>query len=181
MMNDVLLLKLLQTKDKHALKYLFDTYFESLCRYMYIYLKNEEDAQEIALDIFMYLWENSERIEIRLSFKAYLFQAARNRCLNALRNKKTTIALDEISEYDHLPTDISSTLEVDELNHLIEEAILSLPDKCQEVFVKSRKEFLTNQEIADSMEISVKTVEAQITKALKRIKEILGEQYYYLF
>ncbi|MGL5786168.1 MAG: RNA polymerase sigma-70 factor [Bacteroidales bacterium] len=180
-MNDILVIKLLQNRDKQALKYIFDTYFESLCRFMFVYLKDEKDAEEIALDIFMYLWENSERIDIKISLKAYLFQAAKNRCLNAIRDKKATLAIDNIQEYEYLQADISSTLEIEDLNRLIEEAILSLPDKCQEVFVKSRKEYLSNQEIADSMDISVKTVEAQITKALKRIRETLGEQYYYLF
>ena len=74
-----------------------------------------------------------------------------------------------------------TTLEVEELNRLIAEAIHSLPDKCRDVFRKSREENLTNQEIADEMQISVKTVEAQITKALKRIKGFLDEQYFYLF
>lgn len=180
-MNDILVIKLLQQKDKQALKYIFDTYFKSLCHFMFVYLKDEKDAEEIALDIFMYLWENSERIDIRISLKAYLFQAAKNRCLNAIRNKKSTIAIDSVQEDEYLQADISSTLEAEDLNRLIEEAILSLPVKCQEVFVKSRKDYLSNQEIAESMDISVKTVEAQITKALKRIRETLGEQYHYLF
>lgn len=180
-MNDILLLKLLQSNDKQAFKYLFDTYFESMCRYMFLFLKDKQDVEEIALDIFMYVWENSEKLDIKVSFKAYLFQAARNRCLNAIRDKKETMSLENENEYAHLQTHIVSTLEIDELNNLIQEAILSLPDKCREVFVKSRQEHLSNQEIADEMQISIKTVEGQITKALKRIKETLGEQYYYLF
>ncbi len=180
-MNDILLLKLLQTGDKQAFKFLFDTYFESLCRYMFFYLKDKQDAEEIAMDIFMYIWENCEKIEIKISLKAYLFQAARNRCLNALRDRKESYSLEENEQYEHLRTEICSTLEIDELNHLIEEAVLSLPEKCREVFIKSRHEQLSNQEIAEALQISVKTVEGQITKALKRIKEFLGDQYYYLF
>ena len=71
--------------------------------------------------------------------------------------------------------------EIEELNRLIEEAVCSLPDKCGQVYRKSREEGKTNQEIAGEMGISVKTVEAQITKALKHIKKFLGEQYTYLF
>ena len=70
---------------------------------------------------------------------------------------------------------------MEELNRLIQEAICALPDKCREVFLKSRHENMSNQEIATDMNISVKTVEAQITKALKRIKKFLGEGYAYLF
>lgn len=179
-MDDILLLKLLKTGDKQAFKYIFDAYFSSLCRFMYLYLSNKQEAEEIAIDLFMHLWESQENIEIKLSIKAYLFRAARNRCLNALRDRKTTLSLDDI-EFCDLQTDENNRLEVEELSHLIEEAVFSLPGKCKDVFLKSRTENLTNQEIADDMNISVKTVEAQITKALKRIRAFLGEQYYYLF
>lgn len=180
-MNDIFLLRLLKSGDRQAFKLLFDTYFESLCRFMYIYLDNKQDAEEIAIDIFMYLWENRERVEIKLTFKGYLFQAARNRCLNALRDRKSMLAIDDISGNEIPQADTSNSLEMEELSKLIEEAVLSLPNRCHEIFRKSREKKLTNQEIADEMNISVKTVEAQITKALKRIREFLGEQYYYLF
>lgn len=178
--DDILLLKLIQSGDEHAFKYLFDTHFVSVCRFMNVYLDNTQEAEELALDIFLYIWEHSQTIELKLSLKAYLFRAARNKCLNCLRDRKITLSLDEVSEAKQTEIEPSS-LEIDELSHLIEEAICSLPDRCQEVFRKSREENLTNQKIADDMQISVKTVEGQITKALKRIKEYLGEGYTYLF
>ncbi len=72
-------------------------------------------------------------------------------------------------------------MELEELNRLIEEAICSLPDKCREVFRQSRQENLTNKEIAEKTQTSVKTVEAQITKALKHIRRYLDGKYSYLF
>lgn len=177
--DDILLLKLIQSGDEQAFKYLFDTYFVSLCRYMHLYLDDRQEVEELVLDLFMYVWEHREHINIHLSLKAYLFQAARNKCLNCLRDRKQTLSLDEVG--DVFKDETASALEVEELNRLIAEAILSLPDKCRNVFRKSREENLTNQEIADEMQISVKTVEAQITKALKRIKGFLDEQYFYLF
>ena len=78
-MNDIFLLQLIRNSDKQAFKYIFDTYFPALCRYMYLYLGNKQEAEEIASDIFMSVWENREKLEIRLTFKAYLFQAAKNR------------------------------------------------------------------------------------------------------
>lgn len=177
--DDILLLKLIQSGDEHAFKYLFDTYFVSLCRYMHLYLDDQQEAEELVLDLFMYVWEHRERIHISLSLKAYLFQAARNKCLNCLRDRKQTLSLDEVG--DVFKEEGDSTLEMEELNRLIAEAIHSLPDKCRDVFRKSREENLTNQQIADQMKISVKTVEAQITKALKKIKCFLDEQYFYLF
>lgn len=178
--DDILLFKLIQSGDEHAFKYLFDTYFASLCRYMNLYLDNTQEAEELALDIFLYIWEHSRDIEVKLSLKAYLFRAARNKCLNCLRDRRATLSLDEVGETSQTNTDFPS-LEIEELTHLIQEAICSLPERCREVFRKSREESLTNQEIADDMQISIKTVEGQITKALKRIKEFLGEGYTYLF
>ena len=72
--DDILLLKLIKEGDEHAFKHLFDNYFTPLCRYINIYLDNFAEAEELALDIFTYLWENREQVDIRLSFKAYLFR-----------------------------------------------------------------------------------------------------------
>ena len=180
-MDDIFLLQLIKNGDKQAFKYIFDTYFTALCRFMYLYLGNTQEAEDIASDILASIWENRKKLEIRLTFKAYLFQAAKNRCLNAIRDRKATVSLGDINGQDTPQVNVTDSLETEELNHLIQEAILSLPDKCREVFLKSRTNNLTNQEIAESMDISVKTVEAQITKALKQIRKFLGEQYYYLF
>lgn len=180
-MDNIFLLQLIKNGDKQAFKYIFDTYFTALCRFMYLYLGNTQEAEDIASDIFASLWENRKKLEIRLTFKAYLFQAAKNRCLNAIRDRKATVSLDDINGQDAPQVNVTDALETEELNNLIQEAILSLPDKCREVFEKSRTKNQTNQEIAESMDISVKTVEAQITKALKQIRKSLGEQYYYLF
>mgnify|MGYP002704654806 FL=1 len=180
-MDDIFLLQLIKNGDKQAFKYIFDTYFTALCRFMYLYLGNTQEAEDIASDILASIWENRKKLEIRLTFKAYLFQAAKNRCLNAIRDRKATVSLDDINGQDTPQVNVTDSLETEELNHLIQEAILSLTDKCREVFLKSRTNNLTNQEIAESMDISVKTVEAQITKALKQIRKFLGEQYYYLF
>ena len=128
----------------------------------------------------MNLWEGRADLTLKISFKAYLFQSARNRCLNALRDEKDTVPIEGGEEYGYaLAADTS--VEMEELNRLIEEAVCSLPNKCGQVYRKSREEGKTNQEIAGEMGISVKTVEAQITKALKHIKKFLGEEYTYLF
>lgn len=178
--DDILLLKLIKQDDEKAFKHLFDTYFVSLCRFMSLYLRDKHEVEEIALTIFMNLWENRATLVIKISFKAYLFQAARNRCLNALRDEKVTVPIEE-SENGIYDLSADTSVEMEELNRLIEEAVCSLADKCQQVYRKSREEGKSNQEIADEMNISVKTVEAQITKALKHIKKFLGSQYTYLF
>lgn len=164
--DDILLLQLIKQDDEKAFKHLFDTYFVSLCRFMSLYLRDKQEIEELALSIFMNLWEGRADLTLKISFKAYLFQSARNRCLNALRDEKDTVPIEGGEEYGYaLAADTS--VEMEELNRLIEEAVCSLPDKCGQVYRKSREEGKTNQEIAGEMGISVKTVEAQITKALK--------------
>jgi RNA polymerase sigma-70 factor (family 1) len=173
--NDILLLKLIKDDNEVAFKHLFDSYFVSLCRYANFYLKEEPVSEELVLDIFLYIWENRKYLEIKTSLKSYLIKSVRNKCLNYLRDKKDTLSLDYI-ETDQWIED-NQSLELDELVQFIEEAITSLPDKCKEVFNKSRFENLSNKEIASQMQISTKTVEAQITKALKVIKKHISRNF----
>ncbi len=174
-MDDVFLLKLIQQEDKQAFKYIFDLYFVSLCRFIRVYVHNNHISEEIALDIFTNVWEKKENIEIRISWKAYLFQSARNRALNYLRDNERFINVSDWSAYDKPEND--PTVELRELELLIQEAVCSLPARCGEIFRKSRMEYLTNKQIADELQISIKNVEAQITKALKLIRQYLGDSY----
>lgn len=171
--DDILLIRLIQLGDEKAFNYIFDIYFVAMCRFGYFYLNSQEEAEEIALDIFIHLWEKRMKLNIQLSLKSYLFQSMRNRCLNAIRDRKKTCSLEDVKE---LQQEEYPFLEMEELNRLIEEAILSLPEKCRLIFRKSREGQQTYQEIAAEMNISIKTVEAQISKALKKIKEYLGNK-----
>ena len=177
--DNILILRLIKEGDRLAFRHLFETWFTPLCRFMHLYISEKTVVEELVLDLFMHIWENRQTLQIQVSLKSYLFQAARNRCLNELRKQKNTVSLDEISG-EIIDAGVYS-LEETELQNLIQEAVLALPDKCREVFDLSRNESLSNREIADRMNISVKTVEAQITKALKRIKNFLGEAYFYFF
>jgi RNA polymerase sigma-70 factor (family 1) len=177
--DDILLLKLIREGDKLAFRHLFESYFTPLCRFMHIYVHETALVEELALDIFIYIWENRKILSIQISLKAYLFQAARNKCLNVLRKEKLTVSLEQ-TEIDVEETN-GLSLETEELYQIIQEAVLALPEKCKEVFQLSRNENLTNQQIATQLNISIKTVEAQITKALRRIKESLGDSYTHLW
>ena len=128
-------------------------------------------------EVFTNLWEKRDTIEHDRSPKSYLGTAVRNRCLNYLRdNKKYDDGMLEIEglgedniyeETDHLVTD--------ELKVRIDEAVNSLPEKCREVFIRNRMENKKYQEIAEEMKLSVKTVEAQMSKALKVMREKLSD------
>lgn len=177
--DDIFLLRRIREEDEIAFKYLFDTYFTVVYRIAYFYLKNEAISEEIALDVFTIFWERRKTIEIRLSIKSYLIASARNRSLNYLRDHEQELSTDRLSPFD--PAIEEHPMEMKELEQLIDEAIYALPDKCRQVFVKSRMENRSNKEIASELNITTKTVEAQITKALKHIKAHLGTSYQYLF
>lgn len=118
--DDILLLQLIKQDDEKAFKHLFDTYFVSLCHFMSLYLRDKQEIEELALSIFMNLWEGRADLTLKISFKAYLFQSARNRCLNALRDEKDTVPIEGGEEYGYaLAADTS--VEMEELNRLIEE------------------------------------------------------------
>lgn len=178
--DDILLLKLIKQGDQIAFKHLFYQYMDSLERFITFYIHDREKSQELVLDIFTYIWENRERFEIKLTLKAYLFQSARNKAFTYIRDKKIPVYLDDVCPQE-IGEDYNSELEVQELHQLIEEAVCLLPEKCKEIFRKSREENLTNKEIAAQLHLSEKTVEGQITIALRKIRTYLGDSYSYLW
>lgn len=174
--DDILLLKLIKQGDQIAFRHLFYQYADSLERFITYYIHDREKSQDLVLDIFTYIWENRQNFEIKLNLKAYLFQAARNKSFTYIRDKKIPVYLEEMEGME-IVQNYDSELELQELHHLIEEAVSLLPDKCREIFRKSREENLTNKEIAGQLHISEKTVEGQITIALKKIRIHLGDSY----
>ena len=120
------------------------------------------------MDTFTHIWQHAGELRISTSVRAYLFRAVRNRALNRLRDERTGKGPEPLFTNPE-----ALQLEADEMLLLIAEAVSQLPDRCREVFRKSREEGLSNAAIANQMRISVKTVEAQITKALRRIRETL--------
>lgn len=177
--DDLFILQLIKAGDQLAFKHLFELYFVPLCRFVHLYVSDRKAAEDIVVDIFAGIWEKRETWQVQLSIKAYLFQSARNRALNYLRDTERFISTSDFSSLEHFEND--ETLETRELQRLIEEAISSLPPKCREIFVKSRTENLSNKEIAGQLQITVKAVEAQITRALKQIRLYLGDTYTYLW
>mgnify|MGYP001511663765 FL=1 len=177
--DDLFILKLIKAGDRLAFKHLFELYFTPLCRFVHLYMKKPGAAEDIVVDIFASFWERRETLQIQITLKAYLFQSARNRALNYLRDNERFISTDDFSSLERFEND--ETLETQELQRLIHEAIFSLPPKCRDVFNKSRMDNLSNKEIAEQMNISVKAVEGHISRALKQIRAYLGDAYHYLW
>lgn len=167
----------LKKGDKSIFKEIYHEFYIPLCYYCLRYVEEIEDSEEIVQDLFLKLWDKREELEINSSLKAYLYRSVQNYALNYLSKKKTkekylSIQGRQLSNtYDngHLK------LEEDELRAILKHAILQLPEKRRRIFELSRFDGMKYVNIASQLSISVKTVEAQMTKALKYLRIVLKD------
>lgn len=132
-------------------------------------------AQDIVQDVFTKLWDKRENVTIDTNEKSYLFQAVKNRSLEMLRKRKNDV---EVSKADYNNINFgNSGIEEEAKNYMLKEflykSIRQLPPKCQEIFVMNKVNGLTYNEIALDLDISVKTVENQIGKAYRKLRELM--------
>ncbi|MFA5972807.1 MAG: RNA polymerase sigma-70 factor [Lentimicrobiaceae bacterium] len=156
---------------------LFRSHFSGLCYFAQKYVKDFETAREIVQDAFISLWEKRETIDMERPVKSYLTMIIHNKCTNYLRdNRKFDTYILNIENLLDVPeNEGSDSLVEEELKQKIEASIAELPEKCREIFVMNRYENLKYIEIADKLQISVKTVETQMSKALKHMRISLAE------
>lgn len=167
-----------QMKDEdsqRAFKGFFDLTYDRLFRVAYYYVKREEWAQEIVLDVFERLWEQRDRLPEVKSIEDYCFIMTRNASLNYLEKESRNIATstDTFHESDKQADSPEETLISEELFARYVKALDRLPSRCREIFIRVREEKQSYAEVADALGISVKTVDAQLQKAVKRLKEML--------
>ncbi len=163
--------------DKNSFELIFRTDFKGLCFHAMRYVKDFETSEEIVQEAFLSLWEKRDNIDMAQPVKAYLITTIRNKCLNWLRdNKKFNTDMLHFEEYipDHEYVSTDKLVEA-EILKTINNAIHELPEKCREIFTLSRFGNLKYQEIADQLQISVKTVETQMSKALQHMRIRLKE------
>ena len=173
---DTILVNRLREGDKVALTELYNIYWQSLFMYAYNVLKDRELCEDIIQDIFMNIWNNREKLQIKISLRSYLYACARYHVFNQFRKNKDKIHveffndLDKRFQYTTPETEMMHKELVQQINAVIE----TLPEKCQLVYKLSREEQLSHKEIADRLYISPKTVENHITKALQIIRLTTG-------
>lgn len=152
---------------------LFKQNFAPLAGFAMKYVHDLDTAKNIVHEAFIALWEKLDDLPDDTNYRSYLYTSTRNRCLNFIRDQKKTVEIDSVR--DSIAPQTSDHLEVKELETEIALAISSLPEKCREVFEASRMEGLKYADIAKKMNISTKTVEAQMSKALRILRENLGD------
>ena len=170
--EDDVILDLLSKGDQKFIDLLFDKYYTYLCNVVYRVINDADYAEDIAQEIFTDIWRKRESINIQTSLRAYLRRASVNRSLNHIRKQRMKFDENEeaIIDIESNTIDGQQELEKDELEQRIHDCINGLPPKCKLVFSLSRFENMSYQEIADHLEISIKTVENQISKALRILR-----------
>lgn len=163
--------------DQRAYESLFRAHYAALCGFAHKLLGDRDMAEEVVQNIYVQLWEKRDSIGVATSAKSYLYTATRNACLNHLDHLKVRNRFAEavqampVAQAD----DAAAELELQELQARLHHAIDQLPERCREVFVLSRFESLKYDEIAQRLAISPRTVEVQIGKALKFLRDHLRD------
>jgi len=166
---------LLAQRDEIAFEQVFKTHFKRLHAYAFTILRDEVEAEEMVQQVFFKLWERNETLSLSGSVSAYLYRAVHNESLNYIKHQKVRsnhqlhVAYSMKNEFEHPAKKVMAG----ELEKKIYSALNELPEQCRTIFQMSRFDELKYREIADKLGISVKTVENQMGKALKLLREKL--------
>jgi RNA polymerase sigma-70 factor (ECF subfamily) len=155
----------------------FKSHFKQLHAYALTILREDEVAEEITQNVFYKLWNKKDVIDITSSVTAYLYKTVYNDCLNHLKHQKVRKAHSKYVHYfgEQSANNISSSIQLTELQQRINEALNALPEQCRTIFQMSRFEELTYKEIAEQLGLSVKTIENQMGKALRIMRAELAD------
>lgn len=174
--NDVLI-ESLRSGDEKAFTYLIDNYHHRLCIYANSLIKNVYSAEDIVQNVFVRTWEQRSRLRPNHSIKSFLYKSVYNEFIDQYRKNQSLFSLEK-----NYHEDLNAILQEEDSESFerilkaVNKEIQNLPPKCKEVFMLSKQEGLTNIEIAEHLEVSIKTVEAQITKAFSILRDSLEEK-----
>ncbi|MGL1885931.1 MAG: RNA polymerase sigma-70 factor [Reichenbachiella sp.] len=160
--------------DQAAFEELFNFFYKDMCRFCLKYVRDEIVAEEIVQNLFLYIWEKRNSIKITSSVKAYLYTAVKNRSFNYIKlqlpKEQNKIDIDEYGVLEVVEENKEDEMVMEELKRQVSAAISDLPPKCQMIFNLSRNSGMTYKEIAEELDLSVKTVENQVGVALRKLR-----------
>ncbi len=177
--NDLLLFQQVKNGAFSAYEIIFKRYYKELYRFAFTYVRDATIAEEMAQEVFLYIWEKRHNIEIQTKLKTYLYSAVKNKCLNYIKlelpKQQSMVDVSGVL----LSVDISKRDEGENerLKKKIQTAIDELPGKCRKIFILSRNAGMTYEEIAKGLNLSKKTVENQMGIALKKLRKSLKQVY----
>ena len=179
--NEAIVRNALRDNPEKGFEMLFARYYKPLCNHAVRFLYSKEAAEDIVSEVFVNFWRKKHYENVTTSYRAYLYQAVRNSIYNYLKSefgKKSNFGLYVENESEKKQPDYDTPQRIllfDELFKKIEEAVASFPPQCQKVFLLSRFEGKKNREIAEELDVKIKTVEAHIMKALSILKNCLTD------
>jgi len=167
--------------SEQAFERIFTVYYPKLCAFVAGYVGSSEAAREIVQDVFLRIWERRESWNVRVTLRAYLYQSVRNRALDHLRHRRTTRAVEVPLAPMHLdvatPGGIDDEVAYRQLVQDVRAAVQQLPERRQTAFVLHRQHGLSYAEIGQVMDVSPRTVEVHISKALQHLREVLTDAF----
>jgi RNA polymerase sigma-70 factor (ECF subfamily) len=174
--SDSQIFEAIKRDDSGAYEMVFREYYRPMTAYAFRFLNNLPESENIVQEVFLRLWQKRREIMITLSLQNYLFRSVKNQCINYIDHEKIKTGYqDMVINHETNRSEYSEFFLEFGLKTRIETAIAALPEKRQEIFRLAREDGLKYREIADRLEISVKTVETQMTLALRQLRESLKE------
>jgi len=174
--SDSQILEAIKRDDNGAYEMVFREYYRPMAAYAFRFLNNLPESENIIQEVFLRLWQKRREIMITSSLQNYLFRSVKNQCINYIEHEKIKTGYqDMVINHETNRVEYNEFFLEFGLKKKIETAIAALPEKRQEIFRLAREDGLKYREIADRLEISVKTVETQMTLALKQLRESLKE------
>ena len=173
---DIQILDILKNKPEVALRSLYSTYYRYVCTVIYKMIGDSATAEDMSQEVFVEVWNRRETLDVKTSLKGYLRMIAVNKTLNYIRSKKMNFEQEDAVL--HIPSTENSSqiiLEAEDLKNAINHAVDKLPERCRIIFGLSRYEEKTYREISEELDISIKTVENQMSKALKIVRKAVLE------
>lgn len=178
MNSDNEIIKRIRQGEVKEFESLFRSSYVSLVRYAKTFVRDHDTAEEIVQDLFVRLWNERNRIKIENTLNGYLFRAVHNRCLHWLEHRKVVEKHERetIREQKGSIENVSEQVQYNELQSAVVRILERLPERCGKIFCMNRFEGMRYNDIAEKLAISVKTVEADMGKALKEFRKALKEQ-----
>lgn len=177
MIKERFILAALKRSDIKAFENLFHRYYPGLCHYAGTLLKTEGLPEEIVQDVFYNIWKKRKELTIKTSLKSYMYRSVYNHAMMHLRKYKREIRLDENWAVNQAGEDAGPMEKMDEqeISSLVSATLNTLPERTRLIFTLNRMEGMTYRDIAARLSVSVKTVEANMSKALKALRSSLNE------
>jgi RNA polymerase sigma-70 factor (ECF subfamily) len=174
--KDFLFIEKLKKGDYDAYTLLMNDYYNNLCGYANLFTKDPSKSEDIVQNVFVKLWVYRKKIDSNIPIKRYLHKSVYNEFIDQYRKNKSVISLEE-KHLKAINTVIdNNSFDIEKLMIRVNDEIEKLPEKCKRVFILNKKEGLTHDEIAEYLQISIKTVEGHITRAFKILNQKLGKK-----